>query len=270
MKLMITFLTLYILICSTTYALQERPFLSLELTNHQIIAGELLEEYEDRWFYESSINKQRYLLLFTGINENEPFVLISEKDIEQVLDLGLMTTTYDQFLKENELILTTHPVKDAHVLTGNTGHHKFEKMFGNFAWDLGLLNNQNQLFDNEGEENEDYFIFNEPVYSPFNGKVIGLVKDRPDNDVDLTLSADLSNKENNYLTIQIHEYVFLSLVHFKYDSIKVELGDTIKEGDYLGRVGNSGVSYLPHLHYTLYTYIASINRFISIPALGLK
>ncbi len=181
-----------------------------------------------------------------------------------------MTTTYDQFLKDSELILRNHPVKNAYVLTGNTGHHKFEKMFGNFAWDLGVLNDEDQLSVNEGKENEDYFIFNEPVYSPFSGKVIGLVKDEPDNDVDLTLSSDLSNKKNNYLTIQIHEYVFLSLVHFKHNSINVELGDIIKEGDYLGRVGNSGVSYLPHLHYTLYTYIASIDRFISIPALGLK
>ena len=126
------------------------------------------------------------------------------------------------------------------------------------------------MFDNEGEKNEDYFIFNEPVYSPFNGKVIGLVKNQPDNDVDLTLSSDLSEKENNYLTIKIHDYVYLSLVHFKYDSINVELGDTIKKGDYLGKVGNSGVSYLPHLHYTLYTYITSLDRFISIPALGLN
>ena len=71
--------------------------------------------------------------------------------------------------------------------------------------------------------------------------------------------------KNNYLTIKVHESIYLSLVHFKQDSIQVEVGDTVSEGQYLGRVGNSGVSYLPHLHFTLYTYIEELERFISIP-----
>ena len=268
MKITIAFFTLLILLTSNTHALQERSFLSIELSDDQIISGELLEKYEDRWFYESIEDQKSYLLLFT--DEIDPFVLISVNDIKETIDLGIKTTTYDQFLLDNDLLIKAHPIKEAHVITGNTGHHKFEKMFGNFAWDLGIVNDDDHLFKNEGKDKEDYFVFNEPVYSPFNGVVIGIVKDQPDNDVDLTLSSDLSDKINNYLTIQIHENVFLSLVHFKFNTLKVELGETIQKGDYLGRVGNSGVSYLPHLHYTLYTYIESIDRFISIPALGLK
>jgi len=43
------------------------------------------------------------------------------------------------------------------------------------------------------------------------------------------------------------------------------VGDKVEVGMRLGTVGNSGVSYLPHLHYTLYTFLPQLDRFISIP-----
>ncbi|PJB54700.1 MAG: hypothetical protein CO099_00070, partial [Bdellovibrio sp. CG_4_9_14_3_um_filter_39_7] len=59
---------------------------------------------------------------------------------------------------------------------------------------------------------------------------------------------------------------YLSIVHFKQNSITVNIGDEVKIGQVLGQVGNSGVSYVPHLHYTLYAYIPELERFISVPA----
>ena len=67
--------------------------------------------------------------------------------------------------------------------------------------------------------------------------------------------------------IKIQYPFYLSVVHFKKDSIKVNIGDKVSPGQELGLVGNSGVSYIPHLHYTLYIYEESLQRFISVPAL---
>ena len=40
--------------------------------------------------------------------------------------------------------------------------------------------------------------------------------------------------------------------HLKNGSIKVEEGDSIKAGDFLGNVGNSGNSTAPHLYINLF------------------
>lgn len=38
------------------------------------------------------------------------------------------------------------------------------------------------------------------------------------------------------------------LTHFQMGTIAVSVGDEVKAGDYLGRVGNSGTTSEPHLH----------------------
>ena len=49
-------------------------------------------------------------------------------------------------------------------------------------------------------------------------------------------------------------------MHLKKGSLKVALGDTVKAGDKLAEIGNSGASGLPHLHFTL-----AIPSALSIP-----
>ncbi len=236
----------------------------ITLKTGERIIGESIEVYSDRWFYESPIDTKSYQLIFIR-NENQVrFELIEVSEIESKEIIIHDTNLYKKFLEQQGIIFEGHPLSNAHVLTGHEGHHKYEKMYGNFAWDLGVIH-EGQLFKNNGEEREDYYVFNAKVYSPLDGIIIGAVKSSSDNPVDLSLSSDLSNKLNNYITIQVHPLFYISLVHFKQNTISRSVGDKVKKGDFLGLVGNSGVSYIPHLHYTLYTYIPKYKRFISIP-----
>ncbi|MAF79170.1 MAG: hypothetical protein CME60_13495 [Halobacteriovoraceae bacterium] len=250
-----------------------REYVEVELNNGKIISGELLELYSDKWFYEETDAPDEYLLLFSyGIYDEKktnesPFQIYNTREIKKYTSYAFQTQLYDTYLKNNEIIFKSHPVMDATTITGNEGHHKYEKMFGNFAWDIGVMDQRGKFFEEEGLNNENYFIFGKEVYSPFRGIIVGAQKSWPDNPADPSLSSDLSGKTNNYLTIKIHSHIFLSLVHFQENTIPVKIGDEIEEGTYLGKVGNSGISYLPHLHYTLYTYIEKLDRFISIPAL---
>ncbi|NIQ73552.1 MAG: peptidoglycan DD-metalloendopeptidase family protein, partial [Candidatus Aminicenantes bacterium] len=41
------------------------------------------------------------------------------------------------------------------------------------------------------------------------------------------------------------------LCHFKYQSIKVKVGDKVKQGDLLGLCGNTGNTTQPHIHFNL-------------------
>lgn len=241
-------------------------YTKITLSSGEIISGEHLETYEDRWFYQPPApTVQKFELVFF-LKGNEPnFKLINQLDIEEMELIKKAPSQYKKYLKDNNLFFKNKLVPQSEVLTGNEGHHKHERMYGNFAWDIGDIDIWGKQFSGTGEHLEDYYIFGADVLSPLSGKIIGAVNDQPDNKPDLSFTGDLSDKTNNYLTIQVAPKFYLSIVHFIQQSITVKVGDKVEVGDLLGRVGNSGVSYIPHLHYTLYTYISEYQRFISIP-----
>ncbi len=241
-------------------------FLEVKTLSGQSFSGEFIEVYEDRWFYQPPLpTTEKYILLFSLKDDQPHFDFINTLDIKEENIIKEAPSLYKKYLKDHDLFFQNHLVSDSDVLTGNEGHHKYERMSGNFAWDIGILDKKGKQFKNSGLHLEDYYIFGKEVYAPLKGVVIGQVNNQPDNPPDLTFSGDLSSKVNNYLTIQVAPQFYLSLVHFVEGSIEVEVGDHIEVGQRLGEVGNSGVSYLPHLHYTLYTYIKEQERFISIP-----
>jgi len=272
-----TFILILSLCCSLSFSQEhvssedvEARFCFYKLKNDSIVWGEHLETYEDRWFYqEAGDHVARFELLFdtskTTDAETSAFSFISQKDIKKEFCWKNEDSNYYRYLKTQDLFFKNKLVKKAAVLTGNEGHHKFEAMFGNFAWDIGILDERASQHQGDGTELEDYYIFGAEVLSPLKGIVIGAVSDQEDNKVDLTFTGDLSEKTNNYLTIKVSPSIYVSIVHFKKDTITVKVGDTVSIGSRLGEVGNSGVSYLPHLHYTLYTYSLELSRFVSIP-----
>ncbi len=91
--------------------------------------------------------------------------------------------------------------------------------------------------------NNDFDIFGEKVYSPIEGEVVKVVTSQRDN----IPYKKLPNHSGNQITIKNGNF-YVSLYHFKKESIVVELGQKLEVGDYLGQVGNSGYSIRPHLH----------------------
>lgn len=62
---------------------------------------------------------------------------------------------------------------------------------------------------------------------------------------------DVQFVAGNYIIIQYAENVYAALCHLQTNSILVSSGDNVKKGDMIGRVGHSGNSYAPHLHFQL-------------------
>lgn len=96
------------------------------------------------------------------------------------------------------------------------------------------------------DNNEDYGIWNKIIHSPVSGEVIAAY----DGEDDITPgSEDFNSLEGNYVYIKIKETgTYLLLNQLKKDSVLVKVGDKVKTGDLLGRVGNSGSTSEPHLH----------------------
>lgn len=94
----------------------------------------------------------------------------------------------------------------------------------------------------------DYYSFGGSVVAPCSGRVIEIQSDHPDF---LSPSQDRGHPLGNYIAIHcknLPEDTLLVLAHLKQDSISVSPGQKIREKNYLGKMGRSGVANEPHLH----------------------
>jgi len=55
----------------------------------------------------------------------------------------------------------------------------------------------------------------------------------------------------NYIIMKCSDNVYAAFVHLQKGSIGISVGQSVKKGDVLGKVGHSGNSFSPHLHFQL-------------------
>jgi hypothetical protein len=96
-------------------------------------------------------------------------------------------------------------------------------------------------------KNEDYPVFGENIYSPIEGQIVKVENLIPDNE---PYAESFPYNTGNTIVIQ-HDDFYLVLGHLKQNSILVKAGDTVKAGDLIGSVGNSGWTERPHTHIQL-------------------
>jgi hypothetical protein len=89
-----------------------------------------------------------------------------------------------------------------------------------------------------------YRIFGMPVLAPCAGAVLVAVDGLPDMPVP---EYDRANLAGNHVMIACGD-VHIAMAHFRQGSVLVKVGDTVRPGQPLGAVGNSGGSNEPHLH----------------------
>ena len=114
--------------------------------------------------------------------------------------------------------------------------------------DIGVCDASNKTFNDASKlnENDNYYCWGQPVLAMSSGAVIFVADGFEDHFGNVTNPASLGANaviiRNDALDIH-HIYV-----HFKKNSIVVQVGDVISPGDKLGLIGNSGGSSEPHLH----------------------
>lgn len=89
-----------------------------------------------------------------------------------------------------------------------------------------------------------YEIFGEPVFSPCAGRVRYTESRLPDH---APPEFDRQNPAGNFVYLECGDAGIL-LAHLMQSSIAVKPGERLGQGQFLGRVGNSGYSTEPHLH----------------------
>ena len=139
----------------------------------------------------------------------------------------------------------------------NGGHNGY---FGDFAIDIDGLgkNYEGQL--NDANENGSDMGWGRELLAPAAGTVVYARNDVPDNahpgkrpdwDWYVPLHDPAQAYEGNCVVIDHGNSEYSALMHMIQGSVLVKVGDRVAAGQVIGKMGNSGDSDGPHLHYQL-------------------
>ncbi len=121
-----------------------------------------------------------------------------------------------------------------------------------FAVDFVQYNDKGQLFTGDRTKNESYAYYGTPVHSVGQATVCSVYNGVPDNPPGEFPDRNTMTRESipgNNVMLDLGNGRFALYGHLIPDSIVVKQGQHVKKGDVLGRLGNSGNSDAPHLHF---------------------
>lgn len=103
----------------------------------------------------------------------------------------------------------------------------------------------------DSSRNSSYFAYGQPLLAVGDGKVVAAVDRYPDQIPNAAEPVSLAAADGNHVIIRLARGVYAAYAHIKPGTVRVRPGQRIKAGQILGRLGNSGATTGPHLHFQL-------------------
>ena len=117
-----------------------------------------------------------------------------------------------------------------------------------FAVDLLLIDpSTRSLVSGDWRNNSNWYGYGKEIIAVGNGTVTEVKDTIPDNPE----AGVISSGQDNYVILDLGNTTYADYRHMMPGSIRVKVGDRVKTGAVLGRVGNSGGSLAPHLHFQI-------------------
>ena len=117
-----------------------------------------------------------------------------------------------------------------------------------FAVDWAKVKND-RLFDGDGKRVEQYYGFGEDVLAVADGTVVSIHDGMPDQTPFVFMvPKSKSDYGGNNVILEIAPNVFAWYAHLRHGSLIVKVGDAVKAGAPIAKLGNTGPSEGPHLH----------------------
>ena len=96
-------------------------------------------------------------------------------------------------------------------------------------------------------DSDSYASFGSRVYAPSRGRIVAVVDDLEDDGV--SAGDSVASAFGNHIIIQQEgRGLYILLAHLMKNSVHVEVGSLVDDGDLIAKCGNSGNSSQPHLH----------------------
>ncbi len=185
------------------------------------------------------------LKLRTEKNEKLTDVFIRQKTPEK--SLYLYHTGKEELKNKNYFPINLPFIGSWAVMQAHNGKYTHKDRWKH-AWDFIIKDENDKQYKDKGDYCKDYFCYEKPVIAPAAGVIAEITDGIPDNKI-----GDVNILQNwgNSVVIKHGEYLYSQVSHLKEGSIKVRKGDFVRKGDIIGRVGNSGHSPYPHLHFQM-------------------
>ena len=120
-----------------------------------------------------------------------------------------------------------------------------------FAVDWALLKGD-RVYEGDGSRNDQFYGYGADVYAVANGTVVSVQDGKPDATPNKAMTPKtLSDFGGNQVMLEIAPKVYAVYAHLQPGSLRVKVGDTVKVGATLAKIGNTGPSLGPHLHFGL-------------------
>jgi murein DD-endopeptidase MepM/ murein hydrolase activator NlpD len=138
-----------------------------------------------------------------------------------------------------------------------------------FALDIAKIGETGLSHKGDGTRFDDYYAYGAEVLAAADGRVISAVNDHPEdpsamqrpNETQEAYFARLQKEQGerlakgltaitgNYVMIDHGKNEYSLYAHLQPGSVRVHVGDQVKAGDLIGKLGSSGNSTEPHLHF---------------------
>lgn len=213
--------------------------------------------------------------------------LILVKDAKEKIIEGTETT-----VTKGQIHVLASPLKGERLVSGATtslesNHHPGIQLtykgkttvIERFCVDWLKVDENGNYFTGDIKVNENWFVYGQNVYSVADGYVISSQDGLPDQIPFEKNDTNIYDATGNNVVILISGG-YAVYCHFKPGSVTVKAGQKITKGQLIGKVGNSGDSDAPHLHFGLHSefpyyisesipyYIASLEKIGSLGKLG--
>lgn len=125
-------------------------------------------------------------------------------------------------------------------------HYHFPEQ--RYCYDLYMRGgDRHETYSGDPNKSESYFAWNKPFSCIEHGKVTAVIDDVPDN-FGRTINPANKPLRNSHIVVEHADGAFSIYTHVREQGAVVKVGQSVKAGDMLGRVGNAGYSSEPHLH----------------------
>jgi hypothetical protein len=117
-----------------------------------------------------------------------------------------------------------------------------------YAYDLFVTDESGRSHEGNGRRPQDYYAFGRPILAPGDGVVVQVRDGERDGPWPGVVDPFARDARGNFVVIRHGPRAYSLLAHLQRGSVCVRAGETVREGQTIGRCGNSGHSTEPHLH----------------------
>ncbi len=130
-----------------------------------------------------------------------------------------------------------------------------------FASDFIYVDANGRSYHDDPRRLENWYSYGQTIYAPGAGTVVAVANDIPDNSISNADATSIHSPElpagkdpkdiGNFVLIDHTNGEYSLLIHMKPGSVRVKAGEHVRQGQEIGKIGFSGDSIFPHLHYAL-------------------